>query len=616
MGPVPGGTAGPWSRAPPAAILARQMPSRTLCAALAVLAALTLATSVAAPVEARDPVRKAEPRRVTPYRPGRAMTPDTDILSRSGYAAWMIDEYLAANTPLPRLGHAFLEAERRYGLNARYFVAHAMLESGFGGSDIARFKRNLFGYGAADRDPYGMAVAYRSHAAGVLAVAARVRARYLSPSGRWWRGFTTLRAVNRYYASDPHWADKIASIANSMDGWIVTLRERRLRFGTPRVAAAIRAGGGARVVVPWSARRGARLPTVVRFAVRWTPLAVVEATADDPAVSAGTGWTLVARSISGRTVRLSVRAPGQPGLWRLEVEARDSDDRLLPAADRPPVRSVAVRVAAPSEAAVRVEVGDGGLLEATVVAAGGGTLPATGPTGRATVIEAWALPLDASKPARRLLLTPLGRGLASGKARTVRFKAPGTPAVVVVRVAGEPGALDRSVPAVALVGRGRGNRPVLTPLSVTSPRDDALLGREAAEPDPLAPRPADSSGAVAVMVAVDATRPAGDEVGADAIGAVAGEPEDRPAGPVRVLVRTLGVLPAADASPTGHLLPVPDLRPADGSTSLLADGIPEGVRLVVAALVPAGAADAKPDSVRAAWIVVGRAAAAPGTPAE
>ena len=56
---------------------------------------------------------------MVPYRAGGAFTPNTDVLSVSGYAAWMIDEALGATTPLPPLGAAFLRAEREEGINAR-----------------------------------------------------------------------------------------------------------------------------------------------------------------------------------------------------------------------------------------------------------------------------------------------------------------------------------------------------------------------------------------------------------------------------------------------------------------------------------------------------------------
>jgi hypothetical protein len=118
-----------------------------------------------------------------------------------------------------------------------------------------------------------------------------------------------------------------------------------------------------------------------------------------------------------------------------------------------------------------------------------------------------------------------------------------------------------------------------------------------------------------VSVAIDAARPP--EASATAAsGAMAAEPADRPTGPARVLVRTLGVLPGSKASLTGDLLSLPDLRPADGSTTLLAEDMPEGVRLVVVGLVPAGGVDVDPASLRAAWIAVTRARADPVAPAE
>jgi len=195
-------------------------------APLVALACLLAASAVApvAPVAAGEPtvkLQKLEPRRVVPYRVGRTFKPDTNVLSVSGYAAWMIDEVLAATTPLPRLGAAFMKAERKHGINARYFLAHAFLESGWGTSDIARLKRNLFGYNAFDRDPWKHATRYRTYQAGIQSVAEKLREGYLAPDGRWWYRFTTARAINRYYASDPRWADKVARTANVIDQLIV-----------------------------------------------------------------------------------------------------------------------------------------------------------------------------------------------------------------------------------------------------------------------------------------------------------------------------------------------------------------------------------------------------------
>lgn len=107
------------------------------------LAALVVLAAVApgSIADAHSRPRKIEPRFMAPYRAGGNFTPNTDILSASGYAAWMIDEVLAATTPLPKLGAAFTAAERTKGINARYFVAHALLESGWGTSDIAQIGR-------------------------------------------------------------------------------------------------------------------------------------------------------------------------------------------------------------------------------------------------------------------------------------------------------------------------------------------------------------------------------------------------------------------------------------------------------------------------------------------
>src|SRR5437867_2867352 len=163
-----------------------------------------------------------------PYTPGGRFGVDTNLLSRSSLSGWAIDRYLAAYTPLPPLGAAFMKAERRYGINARYLVAHAMLESGFGTSDIARYAHNLFGYHAFDRDPWRYASRFRTFAEGIDRIAHRIRDDYLDPRGRWWGGAPTLRGM-RYYASDPNWDRKIAAIADGLN--LPTLSALGVRFG-------------------------------------------------------------------------------------------------------------------------------------------------------------------------------------------------------------------------------------------------------------------------------------------------------------------------------------------------------------------------------------------------
>src|SRR6187549_531133 len=125
-------------------------PPRRRRAALALLAAMFLTTLAVVPVDARAPHAKA-------HRVTKRITLDTRLLSHSGASAWAIDEYLAAHSTLPPLGSSFMAAERNYGINARFLLAAALHESGWGRGAIARIKHNLFGYNAYDRDPFRFA---------------------------------------------------------------------------------------------------------------------------------------------------------------------------------------------------------------------------------------------------------------------------------------------------------------------------------------------------------------------------------------------------------------------------------------------------------------------------
>jgi len=564
--------------------------------AVGALACLLVLAAVG-PAAADSRVRKLEPRRTVPYRLGSLFTPNTDVLSVSGYAAWMIDELLEAYTPLPRLGGAFTRAEREEGINARFFLAHAILESGWGTSPIVRRKHNLFGYSAFDRDPWRYATRYRTYEQGIRDVAEKVRDGYLTPGGRWWYRFTTARAINRYYASDPRWADKVADLANVVDQLVVTLRERDLRFDTPSLAAPAIAGAALSVDVPWQAAAGAALPPAIRFAVRWTPVALFEASPGGPATPPATPWRLVRRADRpDGAVRLAVPAPATPGAWRLEIEARDSDGLPLPRTDRPPVRPLLVRVSAASEAGVSIGQAGDGTLTATVRNAGRTPLlPAEAGTVAA---EAWALPLDPALPAYPMASMAIALPLEPGGARTVAIGEPVVPAVVVVRLVGDPAGLGRTLPVAALATREERGRLLLQPLAVASPRDDALLGREPAA-ERLRPGPSDAAGSLRVAVAGAAPLP---EIGFEL--AAVEDPPGRPS----LLVRTLAAEPGRPAAATDALALLPAAPSAPGMLEIA--GIAPGVRLVMAAVVPADAGPAEAASVRLAWVVVG--AAPPG----
>jgi beta-N-acetylglucosaminidase len=168
--------------------------------------ALAAAVAALAAARARDAI----------YPPvaGPLFTIDTNLTLPSGETAASLNQFLAGSA-LAGLGASFIQAETTYHVSARYFVAHAILESGWGTSAIAQYKFNLFGFGADDANPYGDAMTFTSFNACIQYVAQFVATNYLSPTGRFYHG-PTLRGMNVDYASDPNWAEKIASIADTI----------------------------------------------------------------------------------------------------------------------------------------------------------------------------------------------------------------------------------------------------------------------------------------------------------------------------------------------------------------------------------------------------------------
>jgi beta-N-acetylglucosaminidase len=145
--------------------------------------------------------------------PGINFTIDTDLTQPSGETADKLNKFLAG-TALQGLGQAFMDAEAKHHVSARYLLAHAIEESAFGTSAIAQQKHNLFGYGADDTHPFEDAYSFKSFAECIDFVATKVAENYLDPKGPYFHG-PTLRGMNVSYASDPNWSANIAKIANS-----------------------------------------------------------------------------------------------------------------------------------------------------------------------------------------------------------------------------------------------------------------------------------------------------------------------------------------------------------------------------------------------------------------
>ncbi|HDR7671509.1 S-layer protein / peptidoglycan endo-beta-N-acetylglucosaminidase [Bacillus cereus] len=143
---------------------------------------------------------------------------DLNLTVASKITAQEIDSFIAkyhSDSPLVGHGQDFINAQNQYGVNAHYLAAHAILESGYGKSEIAYQKHNLFGLRAYDGDPFKYAKYLPAYGDSIAYNANYVRERYLEESGMHYNG-PTLAGMNVKYASDKGWAKKIAGIMERM----------------------------------------------------------------------------------------------------------------------------------------------------------------------------------------------------------------------------------------------------------------------------------------------------------------------------------------------------------------------------------------------------------------
>ena len=120
----------------------------------------------------------------------------------------------------------FYYAEQEYGINGVFLASLAIHESGWGTSRIALDKNNLFGYQAYDGSAYSSAKVFSDYSEGIDLVARVLMKYYLNSNGESIYGgdiadgryFTspTIKGVNKYYASDPNWANSIYKIMSDL----------------------------------------------------------------------------------------------------------------------------------------------------------------------------------------------------------------------------------------------------------------------------------------------------------------------------------------------------------------------------------------------------------------
>ncbi|KXY45445.1 N-acetylmuramoyl-L-alanine amidase [Bacillus cereus] len=137
-----------------------------------------------------------------------------DVTLPSNVTAQEIEDFIGefhSDSPLIGNGQDFIKAQNEYGVNALYLAAHAILESGYGKSEIAYRKHNLFGLKAFDWDPFANAKYLTSYGQSISYNADYVRKNYLEKGAPHFNGYT-LPDMNEKYATDKAWAGKIANI--------------------------------------------------------------------------------------------------------------------------------------------------------------------------------------------------------------------------------------------------------------------------------------------------------------------------------------------------------------------------------------------------------------------
>ena len=139
------------------------------------------------------------------------VTVDMDLRTPSNATAEDIEKMLAG-TKLAGLGQAFVDAEKTYGVNALYMMGLAAEESGYGTSNYAVKRNNLYGWGAVDSNP-DLAKHFETKYSATLFVASKLKQNYLTEGGAYHEGYSA-RSVDVHYCTDKKHADKIVSCIN------------------------------------------------------------------------------------------------------------------------------------------------------------------------------------------------------------------------------------------------------------------------------------------------------------------------------------------------------------------------------------------------------------------
>ena len=146
-----------------------------------------------------------------------------------------INSKIASTSKMKDLGNDFVSYQNTYGVNALLMASIAANESGWGDSNIAKTKNNLFGLNAVDSSPSQSANYYNSVSVCVKDFAETYMSkRYLNPNnGNYRGGYLGNKAsgINVQYASDPYWGEKAANNAYYLGQKLSSKDEYRYTIG-------------------------------------------------------------------------------------------------------------------------------------------------------------------------------------------------------------------------------------------------------------------------------------------------------------------------------------------------------------------------------------------------
>jgi len=135
-----------------------------------------------------------------------------------------IDAFLVL-TPLQGLGRELIRVAEENAVNPVYILAHIIHETGWGKSAIFSEKNNLFGFGACDKNPRANAVQFSSPVDCLEKVVKFIAREYLTVGGKYYAN-PNLVGMNKHYATDKAWCNKVMIIMNKIEEFVKNRREK------------------------------------------------------------------------------------------------------------------------------------------------------------------------------------------------------------------------------------------------------------------------------------------------------------------------------------------------------------------------------------------------------